>query len=74
MTLGIQLKNIVWNCITYSHCLKSHKHYVAYNTVGKGLFNVSKITNEHRPSCLCSNFIFLTLSRVLVADYKQNFG
>ena len=49
--------------ITIRHCLKSHNKHVAYYPVGKGLFNVSKITKEHSPFCLCSNIIFLTLKK-----------
>ena len=63
-----QIKNRKKNCV------KSHnKHYTAYYPAGKGLFNVSKITKEHRPSCLCPNAVFLTLSRFLLAGYKQKF-
>ena len=44
-----------------------------YYPAGKGLFNVSKITEKHSPSRLCSNIIFMTLSRFLLASYKQTF-
>ena len=35
-----------------------NNHYTAYYPTGKGLFNVNKITKEHRPSRLCSNVIY----------------
>ena len=46
-------------------------HTLTY--LSKGLFNVSKITKEHMPYRLCSNFIFFTLSRFLPAGYKHKF-
>ena len=70
MTVGVQLKK---------HRLKSHnltlllevnnKHHTGYYPVG--LFNVSKITKEHKPSRLCPSVIFLTFSRFLSVGYKN---
>ena len=72
MTIGICLENTVWNQITSCQCLKSHnKQYASSHPAGKGLFNLSKIMNKHRPSHLCPNIIFLTLGRFLSDGYKQ---
>ena len=74
MTIRIQVKYVVWNNITYCHFLKSlYKLYADYYPASKGFFNVSKITKEHSSSRLCSNVIFLNLSRFLRAGYKQKF-
>ena len=61
MTTGIQLLNIVWN-----------QHYADYYPADEGLFNVSKITKEHRPSRLCSDVIFLTLRRFSRLIFNKN--
>ena len=61
MTTGIQLLNIVWN-----------QHYADYYPADEGLFNVSKITKEHRPSRLCSDVIFLTLRRFSRLVFNKN--
>ena len=73
-SFDVQTLTYLRNHIPYLYCLKSHNaHYAAFYPVSKGLFNVSKITKEHMPSRLCSNFIFFTLSRFLPAGYKHKF-
>ena len=80
MCISLDIPRMAWDIVTW-YVINDRdttigiqlKTVCCFYPGGKVLFNVSKIMKEHRPSFLCSNVPFLTLSRFLLGNYLLRF-